>query len=196
MMLSSCAAPSPGSIFTRILCCPERTAMIWDKLPCIGSVGMIANFFLAAPVTLPEKARSPSTRSETCASWKPCCNFKWRLASFGLIAVCTAISTAAARNNPRITRALTGTREIHGCACWWENAARARNCAMVSRLRGGVILTREVIRLQLPKCSLKLTNDWLENVSYSFIIVSIRAYSWERSTTSTKGLPERLLLTT
>ena len=63
-------------------------------------------------------------------------------------------------------------------------------------LMGGVILTREVIRFQLPKCNLKLTYDWPENVSYSFIIVSIRAYSWERSTTSTKGLPECLLLTT
>lgn len=67
---------------------------------------------------------------------------------------------------------------------------------MVSRLVGGAVLTREVTRLQLPRCNLKVTNDWLENVSYSFIIVSIRAYSWERSTTSTKGLPERLLLTT
>lgn len=54
---------------------------------------------------------SLSTQSETSASGKPCCNFKWRLASFGLVAVCTAISTAAARNNPRITRALTGKRE-------------------------------------------------------------------------------------
>jgi hypothetical protein len=36
LMRSSCAAPSPGSIFTCILCCPERTAMIWDRLPCIG----------------------------------------------------------------------------------------------------------------------------------------------------------------
>jgi hypothetical protein len=55
-MLSSCAAPSPGSIFTCILCCPERTAMIWGRLPGIESLGMIPNFFLAAPVTLPEKA--------------------------------------------------------------------------------------------------------------------------------------------
>lgn len=62
--------------------------------------------------------------------------------------------------------------------------------------QGGVILTREVIRLRLSRCNLRLTNNWPENVSYSFIIVSIRAYSWERSTTSTKGLPERLLLTT
>ena len=81
-------------------------------------------------------------------------------------------------------------------------ALRVEECRLGAKLcngfpaRGRSYLTREVTRLQLPRRNLKLTNDRLENISYSFIIVSMRAYSWERSTTSTKGLPERLLLTT
>ena len=45
---------SSGSILRRILCWPERTGIICDKLPCAESVGIKPNLFLVEPVILPE----------------------------------------------------------------------------------------------------------------------------------------------
>src|SRR6516225_3512912 len=45
-VLSSCIVASSGSMRTRTLCCPERTGIISDRLPCTESVGIKPNLFL------------------------------------------------------------------------------------------------------------------------------------------------------